>query len=141
MNYKKLFDIKNQIAVITGAGGMLGTEIAIAMAQYGAKIALVDVDEKKINKLAKLLNRKYKIKCLPVKCDVSNHSDVVIMTKSIEKELGPIQILINNAATKGKSLKEYFRPVESYDYKTWKEIISVNLGQRHLNLFFHFFVY
>ena len=46
MNYKKLFDIKNQIAVITGAGGMLGTEIAIAMAQYGAKIALVDVDEK-----------------------------------------------------------------------------------------------
>ncbi len=132
MNYKKLFDIKNQIALITGAGGMLGTEIAIAMAQYGAKIALVDVDEKKINKLSKLLNRKYKTKCLPVKCDVSNHCDVATMVKNIENELGPIQILINNAATKGKSLREYFRPVESYDYETWKEIISVNLDGMYL---------
>tara|TARA_B100000401_G_scaffold431983_1_gene368758 strand:+ start:302 stop:1120 length:819 start_codon:yes stop_codon:yes gene_type:complete len=132
MNYKKIFDIKNQIAVITGAGGMLGTEIAIALAQYGAKLALVDIEERKINKLAKLLKTKYKTKCLPIKCDVSNDRDVAIMTKNIEKELGPIQILINNAATKGKSLKEYFKPVEKYNYETWKNIISVNLDGMYL---------
>ena len=58
MNYKKIFDINNRVAVITGAAGMIGTETAIAMAQYGAKLALIDVDEKGINKLAKHLKTK-----------------------------------------------------------------------------------
>ncbi len=132
MNYKKIFDINNRVAVITGAAGMIGTETAIAMAQYGAKLALIDVDEKGINKLAKHLKTKYGAKCLSIKCDVSNCIDVENMTKKIEKELGPIQILLNNAATKGNNLKEYFKPVESYNYDTWREIISVNLDGMYL---------
>ena len=132
MDYKKIFNIKNRIAVITGAGGMLGSEIALAMAQYGAKIALVDIDEKKIIKLAKSLTSKYRIKTLPVKCDVSNPVDVISMVAKIEKNLGSIEILINNAASKGKSLEEYFKPLEKYNYEVWKEIINVNLDGMYL---------
>ena len=132
MNYKKIFDINNRLAVITGAGGMLGSEIAKALAQYGANIILVDIDTSKINRLSKHLKTKYNKKYIPITCDVSIPKDVKAMTEKIENEYGPIHILINNAATKGSSLKKYFDPIENYDHDVWKNVMNVNLDGMYL---------
>jgi len=132
MDYKTLFNINKRVAVITGAGGMLGKEIAIALAQYGAKLALIDVNEAEIKQLSKQIQSKYGVETVAIQCDVSQPDDVKDMTNKVEKCLGPIEILLNNAASKGKSLKEYFNLLEKYNYNTWKEIMSVNLDGMYL---------
>ena len=47
MEENNLFDLSNRIAVITGGGGLLGTEHAIALGSYGARIILADIDLEK----------------------------------------------------------------------------------------------
>ena len=48
----KLFDIKNQVAVVTGAGGHLCSEIAIGFAKAGAKVAVLDLRLEKAQNVA-----------------------------------------------------------------------------------------
>ena len=132
MKYDKLLNIKKNTTVITGATGMLGKEFALALAQNGSKIAIIDLNRVKTEKLAKLISTKYKIKCIGLACDVSNDADVANMANTVEKKLGKIDVLINNAATKGKSLDDYFKPLEKYNLDTWKEIMDVNLNGMYI---------
>ena len=132
MKYQKIFNLKNKVSIVTGATGMLGKEFALGLSQSGSKVAIVDLDRTKARKLAQSITKKYNIKCIGVSCDVSNEEDVSEMVETVEKNLGKIDILVNNAATKGKSLDEYFKPLEKYNLETWKEIMSVNLDGMYI---------
>jgi len=127
MKYKKIFELKNRVAVITGATGMLGKEFSIALAEYGCKVAIVDLDLKKVTSLSNRLTKKFGVKSIGISCDVSNTKDVKNMVKSVEEYLGPIDILLNNAASKSSSLDEYFKSLENYNIDTWKEVLDINL--------------
>ena len=127
MKYKKIFDLKNRIAVVTGATGMLGKEFSLALAEYGCKVAIIDLDLKKVTSFSNKLTKKFGVKSIGIKCDVSNTKDVKNMAKSVEEYLGPIDILLNNAASKSSSLGEYFKALEKYNIDTWREVIDVNL--------------
>ncbi|MFT4516886.1 MAG: NAD(P)-dependent dehydrogenase (short-subunit alcohol dehydrogenase family) [Gammaproteobacteria bacterium] len=132
MKYNKLFELKNKTAVVTGACGVLGKEFSIALAQYGSRVAIVDLDKSSAERLARSITKKYNIECMGISCDVSDEIDVKKMATIVEKKLGKIDILLNNAATKGKSLDEFFKPLEEYSLDTWKEIMSVNLDGMYI---------
>lgn len=132
MKYKNLFNLTNKVTMITGSTGTLGKVISEALAEYGANIALIDLDKSKLGKLSKILEKKYKIKCRSYVCDVSNEELVKKTIIQIEKDMGKIDILFNNAATKTKSLKEFFKPLENYNLDTWQEIININLGGMYI---------
>ena len=83
MKYKKIFELKNRVAVITGATGMLGKEFSIALAEYGCKVAIVDLDLKKVTSLSNRLTKKFGVKSIGISCDVSNTKDVKNMVKSV----------------------------------------------------------
>lgn len=91
-----IFDIKDQVAVITGAGGVLGSKIALELAQQGAKIALLDIN------LEPALEVAVEIKenggeALAVKTDVLNKDSLRNAREEVLAEFGRVDILINGA--------------------------------------------
>jgi NAD(P)-dependent dehydrogenase (short-subunit alcohol dehydrogenase family) len=91
MNFKK------RCALITGAAVGIGRATAIVLAEGGADLVLVDLDEGKLEDLKAEL-KVYNTKVLTYKCDVSDEQRVYEVVAMAEAELGKIDILINNAA-------------------------------------------
>ncbi len=132
MKYKDLFSLKNKVSVITGSTGILGKVLSSALAENGSNIALIDLDKGKLSRLSKNITKKYKVKCIGYVCDVSDEDQVKKTIINIEKDIGKIDILFNNAATKTDSLKEYFMPLEKYNLKTWQKIMNTNLDGMYI---------
>ncbi len=88
--------LAGKVALITGAGQGIGRAIALRLAKDGADIAIVDLDEDKMNGVAgevRELGRKATI----FKADVSRRDDVYAAIDHTEKELGGFDIIVNNA--------------------------------------------
>jgi NAD(P)-dependent dehydrogenase (short-subunit alcohol dehydrogenase family) len=93
---KNLFDISGKTVVITGGGGILGTEIAKGLAAVGAQITILDIDQE----LAASLAKEMRSEGLPVDAVYGNVLDKSILQKAAEKIIeknGRIDVLINGA--------------------------------------------
>jgi NAD(P)-dependent dehydrogenase (short-subunit alcohol dehydrogenase family) len=90
--------LKDQIAIVTGAGRNIGEAIAKLFAQEGANVAVVDLDETRGSRVASEINAENRGKAIPVRCDVASASSVEKMVETVLKEFGGIEILVNNAA-------------------------------------------
>ena len=93
---KKLFDIKGKVIVITGAGGVLCGTMATALAQAGAKIAVLDIDETAAAKIADEIKSNGD-QAIAVKCDVLDKESIETAKEKVTSELGQVDILINGA--------------------------------------------
>jgi len=125
--YRNQFNLNGRTAVVTGATGVLGRRFCAGLAEFGAKIAVIDLDKNDSVQFAKDLQNLYGKKCIGLSCDISSPESVKSMVNEVEDILGPIDILHNNAATKGSDLKKFFKPLEDYSLETWREVMSVNL--------------
>jgi NAD(P)-dependent dehydrogenase (short-subunit alcohol dehydrogenase family) len=125
--YRAKFDLTGRVAVVTGGAGILGTHFVSALADHGASVAVVDLDQAAVDLAAERLRERFGVRAAGFVADVRDPASVAQMADDVEGELGPIDILHNNAATKGASLDAFFEPVESYDLQTWREIMAVNL--------------
>jgi NAD(P)-dependent dehydrogenase (short-subunit alcohol dehydrogenase family) len=126
-SYRKQFELNERVSVVTGATGILGKRFCAGLAEFGARVAVVDLDEEETVAYAKELQETYGTECIGVACDVSHPDSVKNMVASVEDSLGFIDILHNNAATKGSDLQKFFAPLEEYSLDTWREIMAVNL--------------
>lgn len=102
-----LFDLTGKTALITGAGGLLGIEHAIALLESNSNIVLTDISLESLKNTKKILEKKFPRKIiLQEKMDVSDLNSI----KNTEKELSAkgifINILINNAAIDAKVQSE-----------------------------------
>jgi NAD(P)-dependent dehydrogenase (short-subunit alcohol dehydrogenase family) len=87
-------DLVGKTAVITGAAQGLGRAIAIAYAQAGMRLALLDVQVDKLRQLTQELNTD----CLTLAVDLSDASDTQAAIDTVLREMGTPHILIHNAA-------------------------------------------
>lgn len=126
-SYRGLFDLTGRVAVVTGGAGILGQRFCAGLADFGAHVAVVDHDEAKAATLAGELTTAFGVSCLGVGCDVTDPASVKAMVARVEAELGAIDILHNNAASKGSDLKKFFTPTEDFPLETWREVMAVNL--------------
>jgi 3-oxoacyl-[acyl-carrier protein] reductase len=90
--------LKDQVAVVTGAGRNIGEDISKLFVEEGAKVAVVDLDPGRGKQVASEINGKHSGKALSIVCDVASASSVDAMVQSVVKEFGGIDILVNNAA-------------------------------------------
>ncbi|MGH7771243.1 MAG: SDR family NAD(P)-dependent oxidoreductase [Candidatus Binatia bacterium] len=90
--------LDNKIAIITGAGRNIGEAIAKTFAQEGARVAVVDLDKGRGEKVAGEINAVNKDRVISVVCDVSSAADVEKMVKTVVGKWGGVDILVNNAA-------------------------------------------
>ncbi len=126
ISYRKLFDLSGKTALVTGACGLLGRRFAAGLAEFGADLVLVDLDAGKSADLAADMAKRYCVKAVGLACNVADPDAVSHMTEAAER-FASVDILLNNAASKGSSLDAFFAPVESFDLAAWREIMSVNL--------------
>jgi 3-oxoacyl-[acyl-carrier protein] reductase len=109
-----------KVALITGAGKGIGRAIAIALAQEGVHVGLIARTEKDIKSAAEEI-RALGVKVSIATADVSKRQEIDAAVAKVQGELGPIDILINNAgvATFGKFLE--------LEPEVWEQMINVNV--------------
>jgi 3-oxoacyl-[acyl-carrier protein] reductase len=90
--------LKDQVAVVTGAGRNIGEDICKLFVEEGAKVAVVDLDPGRGSRVANEINAVRPGKAIAVVCDVSSASSVESMVQRVVQEFGCIDILVNNAA-------------------------------------------
>ena len=127
-NNQGIFGLSGKLAVVTGADGVLGRIFCSILARNGCTVAALDkptvFDSETLGKIKETnqINSIYSFGC-----DISNPSNVSEVIQQVVKDLGPIHILVNNAATKTDSLENFYAPFEDYSLETWKQVMSVNI--------------
>src|SRR5690242_3070017 len=110
--------LKDQVAVVTGAGRGIGRAISIALAGAGAAVAVVARSHTQIGETVDMIARaEGRARAFPL--DVTDSIAIRQAVPEIERSLGPITLLVNNAATLGPigqfaetSLEECWRAME-----------------------------
>lgn len=97
-NHLDAFRLDGRVALVTGAGSErgIGREIALAYATAGASVGLADLDEDGVEAAAQSL-RDAGAKALPLRMDVTDPESVSAAAEELERELGPVDILVNSA--------------------------------------------
>ncbi len=113
-------DLKDKVAVITGAGSGIGLALAIQCAEEGMKVVLADIDEKFLRRAKRKLER-MGAPFLAVLTDVSKSTDIEALAKETVDKFGAIHLLINNAGT---SNSKY---TWNYTLKDWEWQLGVCL--------------
>lgn len=93
-----MFNLKGRVAVISGASSGLGSQMARGFAKQGADLVIMARRIEKLEGLAKEL-REFGVRCLPVKCDVTNVMEIEEAVKVVENEYGKVDILVNCAGS------------------------------------------
>ncbi|MBO5607650.1 MAG: SDR family oxidoreductase [Treponema sp.] len=96
---KSYFDLKGQVAIITGCSTGLGVQMAKALANQGANIVAVARRQELIEAVTKELKDTFGVETMAVRCDITDTNAVNAMVKSVMEKFGRIDILINNAGT------------------------------------------
>lgn len=107
--------MRDKCALVTGGASGIGQEIAVELARAGARVAVVDLNLKRAQEVAQEIGGKgYGL-------DVASYSQVQAVVEEITKELGPPQILVNNAGVTRDAL------LVRMEEGDWDLVISVNL--------------
>ncbi len=122
------FDLTGRCAVVTGGGGILGKGFCQVLAAYGARVAVLDVNESAAEATVDAIREAIPAsELLPLGCDVANPEQVSSAIRQVVRQFGGIDILHNNAASKGSDLQRFFDPFETYSLTTWREVMAVNV--------------
>ncbi|MDP4290152.1 MAG: gluconate 5-dehydrogenase [Bacteroidota bacterium] len=117
---KNLFDLTGKVALVTGATHGLGMSMAIGLASQGAKIVVNDINPEKLaSAKAAYAEAGYAISTYIF--DVTKEDQVIEGLATIEKEVGPVDILINNAGI----IKRV--PSLEMDIEDYRQVIDIDL--------------
>lgn len=117
------FDLTGRVALITGAASILGPQFAASLAEFGAQLALVDINAQACRETASRIEEEYGVKALDLVTDVSEESAVAAMVERVLSSFGTLDVLINAAATKNDS----FSPLAEYSLGDWNRVVAVGL--------------
>ena len=115
-----MINLKNKVALITGASRGIGKACALYFAKAGANVIINYHQTKNIDKLVEEC-QKFKIKALPFKADIASESDCRKIVKFAIKSLGRVDILVNNAGV------WTYAPIDKMSDKILNETLDVNL--------------
>ena len=114
-------DLGNRVALVTGASRGIGAGIAVALARAGADVAVNYREKADAAKLVCGEVTQMGRRAIAVQADVSRPADVQCMVAEVERSLGGVDILVNNAAI------AHPRKLEDITEAEWDEILAVNL--------------
>lgn len=109
--------LRDKVAVVTGAASSMGTAVVRALLEDGARVALVDVDVMRLESVGRFLRGT----TIAVPCDVSDPEAVRTAHQQVEKLLGPVEVLVNNAAV---LTREHSETTEDSE---WRRVLATNV--------------
>jgi 3-oxoacyl-[acyl-carrier protein] reductase len=116
MANENCFSLQGQVAVVTGAGQGIGEGIAKRLGRAGARVAVLDMNRATAEASAQ------RLKGIGLQCDVSSAASVQTAVEEVRRQLGPIQILVNNAGITGRTL-----PLWELNESDLDQVYAVNL--------------
>lgn len=115
-----MFELKNRVAIITGAGRGMGKAHALTLAKAGAKVVVSDIDLGGCQKVVEEI-KKQGGEAVAIKCDVTQKQEVDEMVKKAIKKWGKIDILVNNAGI------AQMIPFLEMTEQDWDKTLDINL--------------
>lgn len=123
----QLFDLSGRAAVVTGGAGLLGRQFCRTLAEAGASVLVVDLDESASKSVAEEIGNSAKA----FGCDVGDPQAVQKMADAAVKAFGHLDILVNSAALDPKfdaqGKDKHSRAFEEYSLDAWEAALRVNL--------------
>jgi NAD(P)-dependent dehydrogenase (short-subunit alcohol dehydrogenase family) len=120
MSVMKLLDLTGRTAIVTGGSRGLGLQIAEALGEMGAKLALTARKQDELDEAVAHL-KKQGIEAKPYVCDLGKRELVAPLVDRVLADLGKVDILVNNAgATWGA-------PAEDHPLEAWDKLVNLNL--------------
>ena len=113
-----MFDLEGKKALITGASGGIGKEIAKVLIEHNAEVCISGRNHEELNALKKSLGKK----CHVVTCDLSKKAEIIELIKKADEFMGHIDILVNNAGITKDNI--FLRMSEN----EWEDVLNVNLN-------------
>jgi gluconate 5-dehydrogenase len=121
MSVKRLLDLSGKVALVTGGSRGLGLQIAEALGEMGAKVAITARKKDELDEAVSRL-KKLGIDAASYVCDIGKREAIAPVADAILKKFGSVHILVNNAgATWGA-------PAEEHPLDAWDKLVSVNLS-------------
>jgi len=112
-------DLNGQVAIVTGGAQGFGLGSAKRFINSGAKVSLWDRDGDALKAACALLGPQASMKVV----DITDFPGLERAHAEVEKEVGPVSILLNSAGIAGKNA-----PLDEYDLDEWRRVIEVNLN-------------
>jgi len=120
MGVKNLLDLSGRVALVTGGSRGLGLQIAEALGEMGAKLALTARKKDELDAAVSHL-RKSKIEAAAFVCDLGKREAIPPLVDAILDKFGKVDVLVNNAgATWGA-------PAEDHPLEAWDKLVNLNL--------------
>ena len=120
MSLQNLFDLSGKVALITGGSRGLGLQMAEALGELGAKVAITARKQKELDQAADHL-KALDIEVLTIAGDLSDLDSIPAMANKVIDAFGPIDILINNAGT------SWGAPAEEHPIEGWYKVMRLNV--------------
>ena len=120
MSVKKLLDLTGKIALVTGGSRGLGLQIAEALGEMGAKLALTARKQEELEEAREHLARQ-NVEALALRCDLSQPEAIAPMLSTLLDRYGRVDILVNNAGA------SWGAPAEDHPLEAWQKLVNLNL--------------
>jgi NAD(P)-dependent dehydrogenase (short-subunit alcohol dehydrogenase family) len=121
MTVRELFELNDQVALVTGGSRGLGLQIASALGEMGAKIAICARKPQELAQASAELER-LGIEAFAVPCDLSKPDQVAPLVDAVMNRFGRIDILFNNAGASWGAAAEHM-PLDA-----WDKVMRLNAG-------------
>jgi NAD(P)-dependent dehydrogenase (short-subunit alcohol dehydrogenase family) len=124
----ELMSLKGRVAVITGGAGHIGSAMAEALADLGAKIVILDVFPESCLSVCERISKEYAVETLPLSVNLTQEEHIRKVPDEVVNKFGRLDILVNCAAFVGTSkLQGWITPFEEQSADTWGQALDVNL--------------
>ncbi len=121
MSVKSLLDLSGRVALVTGGSRGLGLQIAEALGEMGAKVAITARKSEELDHAVSRLQAQ-NITAQSFVCDIGRREAIAPLADAVLKKFGKVDILVNNAgATWGA-------PAERHPLEAWDKLVNVNLS-------------
>ena len=122
MATSKMFDLSGKVAAITGGHSGLGKAISEGFAESGANLVIAARRFELCQEVCKEISDKYGVKCLPLRCDVTDTAQTNNLIEATVKEFGKVDILVNSAGVGGSE-----KPVVEMTDEDWDSTMNIDL--------------
>ncbi len=118
----KQFDLSNRTAIITGGSKGLGEAMAAGLASAGADVLITSRHADEAAAVAKRIASDFGHRAIGIAADVTSPAEVDAMVDTAMRELGKIDVLINNAGINIRG------PIDELDYEQFREVLDINVN-------------
>ena len=125
MTIWELFKLDGKVALVTGGARNLGFDMALALAEAGAAVAVTSRKIENARASCEKIGEQTGVQTLPLQLEVRNEDEIEAAIRSIVSKLGKLDILVNNAGNVQSTPET--APFEKRPFDMWQEVIDINL--------------